>query len=289
MAEFLKKVPGSFLTCVALLLSLGCQSFFYYPLKGKLFDPVKLNMEPPEDVFLKTAKGDTIHGWYFRATTLLESKGTLLFFHGNAENVTSHFLMFHWLPAKGYNFFIFDYPGFGRSSGNPTPESTVDAGMAAVEWLHLEKDPRPLIIYGHSLGGIVALKVVEEVKNKVPVGVVVVEASFSSYKKIAGSILGSRWWTWPFQPFTRFVINDDYAPESVSAISPIPLLFIHGSEDHTVDIENTQKMFAEAKEPKQIWIIPGGRHGDLFEVQKGILRKQFLSYLSKTFTAPPSR
>lgn len=271
------------LKCVALLALAGCQSFFYYPLKQKLFDPEKIKLQP-EDVLMKTRSGDTIHGWYFAAAKPSESKGTLLFFHGNAENLSSHFLMFHWLPAQGYNYFIFDYPGYGASSGKPTPEGTVEAGVAAAEWLHLNKDSRPLIFYGHSLGGIVALRAVQEIRDKVPIRNVVVEASFSSYKKMAGNVLGRRWWTWPFQPFTRFVINDDYAPDSVATISPIPLLFIHGSDDHAVEIENTERMFAEAKEPKEIWIIPGGHHGDLYVLRRGALREQFLAYLSKTST-----
>ncbi len=267
-----------------LVMLAGCQSVFYFPLKEKLFDPAKIKMQP-EDVFLKTQGGNTIHGWYFQATHPQESKGTLLFFHGNAENLTSHFLMFHWLPAKGYNYFIFDYPGYGLSTGKPTPESTVEAGIAAAQWLHLRKDSRPLIIYGHSLGGIVALRTVEEIKGAVPLRNVVIEASFSSYQQMGRNVLGRRWWTWPFQPITYLVLSDEYAPKSLESIAPVPLLFIHGNEDRAVELKNTEKMFLEAKEPKEIWVVPGGHHGDLYEVRNGELREQFLSYLSKTSTA----
>ncbi|WP_295901277.1 alpha/beta hydrolase [uncultured Bdellovibrio sp.] len=283
MTKFLK-VRRTFLKCIALLFLTGCQSFFYFPLKDKLFDPAKIKMHP-EDVFLETQKGNKIHGWYFESTASTPSKGTLLFFHGNAENLTSHFLMFHWLPAQGYNYFIFDYPGYGLSTGKPTPESTVEAGMAAAEWLHLKKDSRPLIIYGHSLGGAVALRTVEEIKDTVPIRNVIIEASFASYRGMARNVLSRRWWTWAFQPITYLVISDDYAPKSLADISPIPLLFIHGNEDVAVELKNTERMFKEAKEPKEMWVIPGGHHGDLYEIRNGELREQFLSYLAKTSTA----
>lgn len=269
-----------FLKCIALLSLLGCQSLFYFPSKEVYFSP----SPKKEDVFFESDLKDRIHAWYFPAVDPQHSLGTLLFFHGNSENVTSQFLMFQWLPSQGYNYLVFDYPGYGKSSGSPTPESTVMAGVAAARWVHQYKDQRPLIIYGHSLGGIVALKVVEKLKSEIPIRAIVAEASFSSYKKMAGSILGRRWWTWPYLPFTRFVVNDDWAPESVAHLSPIPILFIHGSEDHTVNIENTEKMYSEAHEPKELWIIPGGHHGDLFELRGGELRGQFLAYLAKTLT-----
>ncbi len=133
------KVRRTFFGCIALLSLVGCLSFFYFPRKEQLDDPARVKMKQ-EEVYFKTSSGETIHAWYFAATTTEKSKGTFLFFHGNAENITSHFLMFHWLPTQGYNYLIFDYPGYGRSTGKPTPRGTVEAGIAAAEWLHKNKD-----------------------------------------------------------------------------------------------------------------------------------------------------
>lgn len=262
---------------------LGCQSFFYFPLKEKLFEPKNIRMNP-EDVFLKTKTGNTIHAWYFPTSEKVD-KGTVLFFHGNAENLTSHFLMFYWLPSYGYNYMILDYPGYGLSTGKPTPASTVEAGIAAAEWLHEKKDARPLIIYGHSLGGIIAMKTVEEIKDTVPIRNLIVEGSFSSYRKMGSFVLSRRWWTWPLQPLSYLTLSDKYAPKPLAGLSPIPLLFIHGSEDPAVELENTTAMYKEAAVPKDLWIVEGGRHGDLYEIRRGELREQLLSYLAKTSTA----
>ncbi|WP_374029842.1 alpha/beta hydrolase [Bdellovibrio bacteriovorus] len=282
MANF-TSVCRTFLKCVALLLLMGCQSFFYYPKKEKLFDPTSLRMQP-EDVYLKTRSGEYVHGWFF-ASQQSDSKGTLLFFHGNAENLTSHFLMFQWLPAQGYNFFVFDYPGYGASSGKPDPKGSVEAGVAAAEYLYEFKDSRPLILYGHSLGGIVAMRTAEEVQGRIPLRNIVIEASFASYKEMGRQVMKRRWWTWPLQPLSYLVISDQYAPKSLKSISPTPLLFIHGSGDRAVEVESSERMYAEASFPKELWVIPEGGHGDLYEMNHGELREQFLSYLSKTSTA----
>ncbi|NUN05396.1 MAG: alpha/beta hydrolase [Bdellovibrio sp.] len=286
LAKLCTRVYRVIFGCVALAVLAGCQSFFYFPLKEKLFDPARIKMQA-EEVFLKTVSGNTIHGWYFPATTKGPSKGTLLFFHGNAENLTSHFLMFHWLPGQGYNYFIFDYPGYGVSTGTPNPESCVEAGIAAAEWLQLKKDTRPLIFYGHSLGGIVALRTAEEVKQTLPIRNIVIEGSFSSYQRIARHVLSRRWFTWPLQPLAYVVMSDEYAPKSLASLSPIPLLFIHGDADNAVEPKNSEVMFAEAAQPKEHWVVPGGGHGNLFEVNNRQLREQLLSYLAKTSTAPP--
>lgn len=265
------------------LLLVGCQSYFYYPSKQKLFDPAKILMAP-EDVYLRLPSGEEVHGWYFSSTSSEPSKGTLLFFHGNAENISSHFLMFHWLPGKGYNYFIFDYPGYGKSTGKPMPQNTVEAGKEAARWLFKNKDQRPLFIYGHSLGGAIALRVAEDLKDEVPLGAVIVDGSFSSYQKMSREVLSRAWWASLLKPFTYVLLSDKYAVKSLADLSPTPLLFIHGDGDTVIAMENSERMYKEAKEPKELWIVPGGGHGNLYEVNSGQLREQLLSFLSRSST-----
>lgn len=249
------------------------------PVQNKLFDPVRINMKY-DDVFLTTLSGNKIHGWYF-ATTQKVNKGTVLFFHGNAENITSHFLMLRWMPDAGYNYFIFDYPGYGLSTGSPTPESTVEAGIAAAEWLHEKKDKRALIIYGHSLGGVIAMRTVEEIKKDIPISKVIIEGSFSSYKEMSRRVLKRQWWTWWLQPVSYLFVSDKYSPEPIDQIAPIPMLFIHGTSDPAVEYQSSEQMYAAAKDPKELWLIPEGKHGNLYEINNGELRQRLLKYLEQ--------
>ncbi|QDK47526.1 phospholipase [Bdellovibrio sp. ZAP7] len=266
------------LSLAALALGLcGCQSFFYYPTQGRYYDPARLNLQY-EDVHFKTASGDDIHGWYF-ASRQKESKGTILFFHGNAENLSSHFMMFYWLPNEGYNYFIFDYPGYGESSGTATPESTVEAGVAAAAWLKANRETRPLIFYGQSLGGIVAMQTAMKIKDQHAIRNIVVDGSFSSYQKMGKRVLSRSYWTWLFQPLSYVLLSDAQSPEPIDRFPPIPLLIIHGENDPVIEVESSREMYEAARDPKELWIVRNGHHGDLFEVNNRELRQKFLNYL----------
>jgi hypothetical protein len=263
---------------LALIMSLasGCASLFYYPTDKMYFDPANLKLSPA-DVWLNV-DGDKIHAWYFEAKG--PSKGSLVFFHGNAENLTSHYLHLSWLPAEGYSYLIFDYPGYGQSEGEPTPESTLKAGMAAIEWM-AKKDPNHLVVYGQSLGGAVAQRAVLEMKDKVKIQGLVLDSTFTSYKKIARLKLSHSWITWLFQPITYLVLSDRWTAKDVTQISPIPVLVIHGTNDSVVETELGKDLFDRLAEPKELWLIEGGRHTDVFSNQRAPYRAKFVSWLSK--------
>lgn len=266
---------------VLLMLSLGgCSSLFYYPTKGQHYRPEKINLQY-ENIVFPDAEGKKIYAWYFPVQNVdnKKSKGTFLFFHGNAENRTSHFVGLHWLPALGYNYLIFDYPGYDESEGTPSPQSTVNSGKAALMWLAKNKPEAPIIIYGQSLGGNIALRVALEMKQQVPIKAVIIDGSFASYKSVARAVLAKSWITWAFQPLTYLVLSDAYAPQDIGTLPPIPLLVIHGEKDPVVPVTEGKKIFAQAQEPKQLWLLPEGQHGDSFFTEKGLYRQKLIDYL----------
>lgn len=256
----------------------GCTSLLYYPTDKKYFDPSQVKLQQ-EDVSFLDADGRKIQAWWFSAKTK-DSKGTFVFFHGNAENMTSHFLAMSWLPESGYNYLIFDYPGYGLSEGKPNPKDNVTSGVAAIEWVQKNKDQRPLIIYGQSMGGIIAVRTFLEIKNKIPVKALISDGSFYSFQRIAKHKLSMHWLTWPLQSLSYLVLSDEYATKKrMGEISPTPLLVIHGDQDVVVEPRWSDEMFEMAKEPKQLWRIPEAQHGDVFWVADKKYRKKLLDYL----------
>ncbi len=245
----------------------GCSSLMYYPKKEKIYDPAKFNLHP-ENIYFENSEHQKIHAWWFPARTK-EVKGTWVYFHGNAENISTHFLAMSWLPDAGYNYLIFDYPGYGESDGEPDPYHNVITGVAALEWVHKNKDPKDLIVYGQSMGGIVAMKTATEVNrgkveaDKIPIKVVIADGTFSSFQRIARKKLSQHWLTWLLQPMAYLVLSDRWAPD-VEQISPTPLIVIHGDQDPVIEIENGERIFADAKEPKKFISVPEGSHGNLF-------------------------
>lgn len=261
------------------LLTTGCASLFYYPrVEGvKFYDPSQVGLQQ-EEIEFEDENQTKLHGWWFDSK-IQPSLGTVIYFHGNAENITTHFLTLSWLPAKGYNYFIFDYPSYGVSQGKATPKSTVEAGRAALRWVKQNKDQRPLIVFAQSLGGIIGLKSVLDIKEEVQIKNVIVDSTFLSYRSIARQKASESLITWLFQPIGWLVMSDEYAPKNIDQLSPIPLLVIHGQKDIVIHPKFSEEIYSKASEPKQIWRIPEGQHGDTFWKHNKIYRDKLLDYL----------
>src|SRR5690606_34014232 len=124
---------NSFLYMLLLTAGSGCGHLFYYPTTAMNVDVQKLEPQP-EQVEFKTSDGKKLIGWHFQPAT--PAKARILFFHGNGQNISSHFVSLYWILKEGYEFMIFDYPGYGGSEGEPTQKSTTDAGEQAIAWMH---------------------------------------------------------------------------------------------------------------------------------------------------------
>lgn len=148
-----------FVSCsiLAFYLSSGCSHLFYYPQKYLIFSPKLLDLEPTP-IYVSSKDGTRIHGWHFKADPG-PPKGVVLQFHGNAENISSHYLQLVWLIQKGYDTVFFDYRGYGSSEGVTDQKGAAEDGAAVIQFtLDRIANPRhiPLTIIGQSLGGAIA-------------------------------------------------------------------------------------------------------------------------------------
>ncbi|MCP4579010.1 MAG: alpha/beta hydrolase [Deltaproteobacteria bacterium] len=275
---------------VLLVLTVGClascNGMFFYPEKYRIFNPETVGLDP-EDVWFRSQDDTLLNGWFFPAGTDTV-KGTILLFHGNAQNMSSHFLSLAWATFKGYNLFIFDYRGYGRSEGEPSMPGLVLDAQAAYEYLSSrpETEKTGIVLYGQSLGGIVLLKALESVAEREAIKCVVIESSFLSYQEIARDKLRGFWLFWPFQLLAYLLISDQYnALEAVGRISPIPLLVIHGRKDEIVPIHFGREVFSLAREPKTFWEIEQGVHINAMSDSNTNYRKKLLDYLN---AVPPA-
>lgn len=267
---------------ILLVFFLGCSSFLYQPSRHQFADPSKIGATTPQSFLFSSLDGTSLHGWYFVNKKKIKPKGLIIFFHGNAENITTHFSTLYWILDHGYDYFIFDYRGYGESLGMPTPKKTMEDGIAAIRWAHKHNPSAPLIIFGQSLGGAVALRSVVELKNEIPIALVAVDSTFHSYRSAAKSVAAQHWLTWLFQPFVYLAMNDRYAPKSyIADISPVPLVVFHGDRDQTISYKLGLKVYRLAREPKEFIKVANGRHADLFFRHKDEYREAFLKRLSE--------
>src|SRR3989304_4903016 len=102
---------------VCILLLTGCTSLFFQPQREHIENPVIDNFSY-KDVYFKSSDGVSLHGWFLTAHG--DDYGTILYLHGNAENLSTHVNYVLWLVSAGFNVLIFDYRGDGRSEGIPT-------------------------------------------------------------------------------------------------------------------------------------------------------------------------
>jgi fermentation-respiration switch protein FrsA (DUF1100 family) len=242
----------------------GCTSVFLYPDRERYFAERSLGT-PAEDVWIGAPDGKRLHALYLPAQG--RPRAAVLFLHGNAENLSSHVFAVNWLPAQGYGVLALDYRGYGQSQGEADVDAVHEDAQAALDWL-AQREALPLIVYGQSLGGSVALRLAAQTPQRGRIAAVVAESAFSSYRRIAREKLAQAWPTWPLQWPLSFLVSDRWsAIDVVDRISPIPLLLIHGQRDVIVDWHHSERLYAAARDPKDLWLIPEGRHTDAMRAE----------------------
>jgi fermentation-respiration switch protein FrsA (DUF1100 family) len=279
----LRTTSKFFLLVFAALSLSACSNLLYYPAAQEFVDRKKMPIQP-EDVEFASGDGTRLHGWYFKSILNAASTAncTILLFHGNAQNISTHFFTLYSAPSQGYDYFIFDYRGYGSSAGKPSPEGTVADGRAAIQWLH-DRDPKKkIIVMGQSLGGAIALKAVQEMNGKVPIELLIADSTFTSYKSAARQVLAKGWLTWLFQPLGWLLLGDKFAPkQEMAKLASIPLVVIHGDADQVIDFSLGERLYREAPGPKEFWRVPNGRHTDFMWAEKGQFAERFYNRLDQ--------
>jgi fermentation-respiration switch protein FrsA (DUF1100 family) len=274
----MKSIERNTLVLLLALTLTGCSGLFFYPSRQMVDNPV-LAMFTPEDVSFRSEDGVGLHGWLFRAK---EPKGSILVLHGNAENISTHVGSVLWLVPAGYNLFIFDYRGYGRSEGRPTIRGVhLDAQAALDKLLSLPGiDSGRIVVLGQSIGGSIAVYLVAHTPHKDRIRALVIDSAFSSYRRIAREKMDDFWITWPFQyPFSLF-FNDDYsAVKFIGQVAPVPLLILHGEQDPIVPVHHGWLLYEAASEPKELRITAQPGHIRAFADEAG--RRDLLRFLDR--------
>jgi fermentation-respiration switch protein FrsA (DUF1100 family) len=244
-----------------LLFLTGCANgIFYHPSRGMHPPPSERGLQF-EAVRFQAADGITLTGWWLPA--IGTPQGTVVHFHGNAHNISSHVQYAEWLPAKGFNLFVFDYRGYGASEGAPSRNGLVMDGVAALESVAADKDfTPPLLVWGQSLGGTVALRSV--LKTDAPVQAILIDSTFTGYGDIAAEKLREfPWWLQPLRLLRPLLIsNGPDAEDAIPQLSEVRLAFLHGQEDRVIPPHHSKRLHTLASERTPIRIVPNAGHCD---------------------------
>jgi fermentation-respiration switch protein FrsA (DUF1100 family) len=257
----------------------GCSSVFFQPQRMQYLTPDEIGLAY-EDVYFRNSDGLMLHGWLLAAQG--RAKGTVLFLHGNAQNISTHIASVHWLPAQHYNVFLPDYRGYGLSEGEASLAGVQDDINSAMAYLlqRADLDSERIVILGQSLGGALAIYNVAHSPYRQKIKALITESVFSDYEGIVREKLSSFWLTWPLQWPLALTIDNDYSPLTVvGKVSPIPLLIIHGDNDNIVPLSHGQTLFAAAAQPREMWVVPNGGHIEAFRHKE--YQARLLEYLER--------
>ncbi len=217
---------------------------------GLSYEEVWLSLTTPQ------GKQHNIHGWWIDSQTY--SDKVLLYLHGNGGNISYNLGPVKTFCEQGFSVFIIGYRGYGRSEGPfPTESEVYRDAQGAWDYLVEQRQIKPqnIFIYGHSLGGAIAI----DLGVRQPNGAgVIVENTFTSMKDMV-DYLGAFYQLFP----TDLILHQRFDSLSKLRLLQVPLLLIHGTDDRTVPSYMSERLFQAATIPNRILLVPDASHNDV--------------------------
>jgi fermentation-respiration switch protein FrsA (DUF1100 family) len=278
-----KQISIDLLKLYFLYLALSClivyglkNNLALMPLKGAIW-PVQLRLfsltfkSMPRVVNIQAADRSSLSAVYFGNE---KSDKVILVSHGNAGNLGSRMVLAGNLFAAGSSVLLYDYRGFGASGGLAKLDNLVADGLSAYDYLqnNLGYKNEQIILYGESIGcGVTA-----QIMQKRHPAAVILQSAFTSLPRAARD-----------RYFFLWTLPDGFMPEpkfdTLAACQKEhpPLLLIHGSEDNVLSIANAQEIYVQAKEPKELFIIKGASHCDIYDQENKALAEKLRQFIGK--------
>jgi hypothetical protein len=234
---------------LALYMFVFQAQFVYFPSRDIEATPAQVGLEF-ETVCIATADGEQIHAWFVPCQA---QRGTVLFCHGNGGNISHRLDNLLILNKMGFSVLLFDYRGYGQSSGRPSEHGTYADAQAAWDYLTRQRglSPDTIVLHGQSLGGAVAAWLAARTAP----AALVLESAFTSMPDAGRDV-------YPYLP-VRLLCRFRYATARQLETVRCPVIVIHSRDDEIVDFRHGQALFRAAPEPKRFVEITGS-HNDGF-------------------------
>jgi len=225
------------------------ERFLYYPERIPGDAPLPYWARGAQEIWVTTEDGVKVHGLWWDEPA---GAPVVLFFHGNAQDV------FQWSPVHDElaplecRMLLMDYPGYGKSEGEPSEKALYSDGRAALQWLRDNGvDDGDIVVFGKSLGGAVACGVCPGLTLRG----LVLESTFTSLLAVSKDLF----------PFMQGELPGEDVYHSAARIKDIhcPVLVVHGDADALIPVSEGLELFEAANEPKELVIVRGAGHNDV--------------------------
>ena len=222
------------------------RNFVFVP-SGTLAQPSERGLDDVKVIELVADDGIELTAW---SADALDGKPTILYFHGNGGNISSRSKRFGMILNSGFGLFALSYRGYAGSGGSPSEAALVADGLLAFDQLKAQEIP--IVVYGESLGTAVAVAVAAERDA----AALVLEAPFSAAVDLARDRYG-------WLPVEILMKDPFRSRDRIGGVKE-PVLIVHGEEDRIVPIAQGRDLFSRANEPKEMIVMDGAHHGDLW-------------------------
>ena len=275
------KINVHLLTKISLYLTItlclcSCTNLLFHPYKQLLLSPDYYDINY-DHLYIPVSNDIKLHAWHLPASR--KPKATIIFFHGNGGNISTHLPSVYWLPKEGYEVYMIEYRGYGHSEGEPDLHDIINDSEEIIQFIiSRKKAEENIIVMGHSFGGTLGIYSVANSAYKNKIKAIVSIEAFSDYRAIARDIMSNSWFLWLFQWPLSFTINNDFSPlDSLKNITPVPLVVLHSKDDEIIPFYHAELIFMNANEPKYIEKIKG-KHNNTFAYKEN--KEVLLKYLN---------
>lgn len=241
-------------TCLALYLLIVGLAYFnqhslvYHPDRQIVQTPDEIGLNY-EDLYIPTSNSRTLNAWLVRADHQTEK--TVLFCHGNAGNIYGRLETIALFNNLGVNIIVFDYQGYGKSTGSPGEAETYQDVLSVYTYLIREKQlsADSLIVMGRSLGGAIAAWLATQQK----VAGLILDSTFTSFEAVAKH-------AYPFLPVSM-LLQFRYPTEEYIKKITAPVLIAHSRDDELIPYKLGKELFEISDEPKSFLKMRGPHSG----------------------------
>ncbi|MEQ9363205.1 MAG: alpha/beta hydrolase [Leptospirales bacterium] len=245
----------------------------FYPLSEHSQTPADFGLAP-ENHTVGTADGERLDAWFFSAGS---DSYVLLYSHGNAGNLSHNLASVRQLRRLGLSVFIYDYRGYGRSTGHPDEAGLYRDAEAAYLYLResLGVPAERVILFGRSLGGALAV----HLAVREPARALILESTFTSAVDLGAEL----YWYLPvsllarnrFESLRRLSATELKDPDG----APVPLLVIHGRQDRLIPFAHGRRLYQAARTTRKNLLEIKGGHNDGFLVSKRDYEAAFVEFI----------
>lgn len=244
-----------FYVALSLLLYTRQTRLIFFPSPTLEDTPASLGLAYEEVWIEVPGTGERVHGWWIPASD--RPIGSLLYFHGNGANISANINHAARFQQLGLSVLLVDYRGYGRSDGNfPSEQQVYADARASWDFLiqQLGQNPEESFIYGHSLGGAIAIDLA--LQHPEAAGLIV-QGTFTSIQDLA-----YRTTPFGFLPIPLLLTQRFDSIDKVPHLQ-MPSLFIHGTDDGEIPADMSEQLYEAAPPPKRLWLVPNAGHNGL--------------------------